>query len=76
VKIAKRVSELVQQNTQITTSTDDAHAHEFSIDDEGNGVTTYTIAGEEHQHSIKNFKVASKHGHSHTIPKEKIDDDA
>lgn len=74
MKLASKINELIQQDTQDSTSTDNGHAHEYSVDREGNGTTTFTIAGEEHQHLIKNYKVMSKHSHIHEIPVEKIDD--
>jgi hypothetical protein len=75
MKLSNKINELIQQDTEQSTSTDNGHAHEYDVDNQGNGSTTFTIAGEEHQHKISNFKVMSKLGHTHEILVEKIDDD-
>ena len=72
MKLTKKLDELIQQGSYRTTSKDNDHYHEYRVDAEGNGVTTFTHGTEDHQHSIKGNKVSSSNGHSHTIQGEDI----
>lgn len=45
----------------------DGHYHTIEVDDEGNGVTTYTSHMQNHAHKIVNGEIQEAMGHTHSI---------
>lgn len=43
------------------------HYHTFEIDEDGNGVSTYTSHGQKHKHKVKNFSIQDVEDHSHEV---------
>jgi hypothetical protein len=57
-----------QQDTEDHTDSVNEHTHEFTIDADGNGSTTFTYGeGKKHVHEIKKFKVQNTNNHTHNI---------
>ena len=55
----------------LPTTTDVGHSHYVSVDKNGDGFTTNTSKGFEHNHKVKNWKAlpSEKDGHIHEVKK-------
>jgi hypothetical protein len=52
------------------TSNNKGHNHTYSVDSDGEGHAAQgTTDADAHFHEIRAWKVETKHGHSHTIPR-------
>lgn len=43
------------------------HYHSFEIDENGDGVSTYSSNGVSHKHAVVNFEIQDTEGHTHTV---------
>ena len=74
MKLTRKVFEMIFQGAYSTTSVTNGHHHEYKLDANGDGSTSFTLNGEEHQHVIKSNKVMSSKGHTHELGKENVND--
>jgi len=75
MKLTDKLNEMIQQNAYRVTSKNAGHHHEYRVDANGNGATSFTHDADEHQHAIKDNKVIKSEGHTHELPTDKISEE-
>lgn len=64
-EIVENIEDAIKLSAGITTLANE-HYHTFELDENGNGVTTYTSHGEnDHVHVVENSIIKEIHGHTH-----------